>query len=50
MFIMRTVNVMKSVAGFSVDRALAAVFLTHFEGCETFHYLRGSEREEREHN
>lgn len=50
MFIMRTVNVIKSVAAFILDRALATVFLTHFEGRETFYYLRGSEREEREHS
>lgn len=40
----------KPVAVFILDRALATVCLTHFDDCETFYYLRGTEREKREQN
>lgn len=44
---MKTVNVIMSAAAFILDRAL---FLTQFAGREAFYYLRGTGREEREHN
>lgn len=38
------------LAGFIVDRALATVFLTHFDDGELLYYLKGTAREKREQN